>query len=243
MITCYANALGNCSKKISNEHYISKGIIEFAQDDLGRILLEGKSRACSAKKLASKRMLCTTHNSQLSKIDAEMLRFVKAVFDWNNTRKPLSESFDGSLITRWLFKYGTGIIIAENLSRKTNDFMFEKEWLEVLFGLQPLPVWCGFEVSGPTKGLTEKKFENGVPPWITSLLISADDRILGAQIGLYPIEIFGTFGPSISQKSESFRLSEITLEADNGLKSASLSFKWPKPSAKAMKINCRDFKP
>lgn len=239
MKSCYANALGGCSNKISKEHYISKSILEIAQDDIGYILLEGERRACSANNLKNKKMLCTTHNSQLSEIDAEMSRLIRTIFNWNSNQKPISETFNGSLITRWLFKYGAGIIIAEGLRSDTNNFIFEKDWLEILFGIRPLPLCFGFEANGPAQLFNaSNKFNNGVPPLVTSLLVSPNNKIRGAQIGLYPVEIFATFEPSNSQASESFRLSEIILENNNTGNSASLNFEWSKPSITTMKITC-----
>lgn len=230
MEKCYANALGDCSGKISKEHYISKKILEFAQEDMGRISLEGELRACSAKNLKNKKMLCTKHNSQLSRIDAEMLKLVKTVFNWNSNPRSVSETFNGSLITRWLFKYGAGIIIADGLRSDANSYMFEKDWLEILFGVRPLPSWCGFEASGPAQIFNSgNEFNNDVPPWVTSLLALPNNKIIGAQIGLYPIEVFTTFQSSISQELGSFRLSEIILETKDNESSLSLNFEWPIP--------------
>jgi len=239
MDACYANTLGDCSSKLSKEHYISKKILEFAQPDIGRILLSDTQRACSAKNLANKKMLCSRHNSQLSPIDAEMLKLVTTVFKWNSDQTPTELKLDGTLITRWLFKYGIGILIAEKKEIQHNSYMLQKDWLEILFGRQPFPDWCGFETSGPAQIFKRSEFKHDAPPWVTSLLTMPNGRYIGAQIGVYPLEIFATFTSSPSQISRSFRMGEIILQTKNNDKNAKIFIDWPQYSAKGMKIHCQ----
>src|SRR5262249_5828274 len=73
---CYARAFGGCSRQMSGEHYISKGILELVENRVGQ-----KSKSVRAVGLAFQKpgveqqfgvtslvgnILCETHNSLLS---------------------------------------------------------------------------------------------------------------------------------------------------------------------------------
>ncbi len=115
--TCWAASIGGCSGKISGEHVISHSILRAALEfdrrlSLLHITIKRTLREQSIKSATVNR-LCVRHNSQLSNLDAEALRFFRAMLraiDPKQPREtfessiPREERFDGRLLERWALK-------------------------------------------------------------------------------------------------------------------------------------------
>jgi hypothetical protein len=117
---CYAEQLGDCSGQVNREHFLSKNLLEWMQED-GRLQVIGYPHGkvdellMSAESLTAK-VLCEGHNSRLSDVDSAGGGFVRAFFD---AQQGLLEEkfatdatieFDGLLIEHWLLKYACGLI-------------------------------------------------------------------------------------------------------------------------------------
>jgi len=236
MEKCYANALGDCCNRLSKEHYVSKSILEFAVADKGRLIWDGpggSDRPKGAANLTNAKVLCVKHNNELSQIDAEMFRLVDTVFHFN--RRPTdgpadtpnyardqmapgsqkTVDFDGELIARWLMKFGAGAAKAKVVPNLGISHLYEKPWLEVLFGRKSLPYWCGFTVTGVNRLFPEFVVDRGgAPPFVVAPTLDYSEIMIGSEVGIYPFELFGLFGPDGApgqQHSPGFRPSEIRL--------------------------------
>jgi hypothetical protein len=121
MRACWAFPLGDCSDKLSNEHYITEGV--FGQDE---VLVDGLAWCKTAPKPVSirtlaRKCLCTHHNSSLSKVDDAAIEahdVIRECFRLSNvrdSRPPRRWSLkrfevDGSLLERWLLKTALNVL-------------------------------------------------------------------------------------------------------------------------------------
>ncbi|MEM6590048.1 MAG: hypothetical protein AAF641_16510 [Pseudomonadota bacterium] len=240
MENCYAHVLGDCSNKLSKEHYISQALLKLSEPDPGRVKLAGdfaNAKPRGTQNLAQKRMLCTQHNSELSAVDAEMVSLAQAVYEWGRSDRNLAVSVDGTLLTRWLFKFAIGQMWATVGKELIPQALLSKDCLEFVFGRAPLPIWCGFEASGPTEHTSSVvNQKEGAPAYITSILRQRNGEPCGSQIALYPLEFFALFRPTIASQSSSFRLDEIYVETKDQSKILSIIVAWPESTGRCMRI-------
>lgn len=115
MEKCWANKLNNCCETISREHLISDTILENIIRVKGLSWCKDKITTIGRKGLVSK-ILCKTHNSQLSTIDNEAGNFSNTLIqfdrDFNKIKKygfniknpPLTYSINGELLEKWFCK-------------------------------------------------------------------------------------------------------------------------------------------
>lgn len=81
---CYAQALADCSKKLTNEHTLSESVLKaVALADEIEIeglawLHDGKSKIVGTKALTA-RILCERHNSAMSDFDSTALRLFQTL--------------------------------------------------------------------------------------------------------------------------------------------------------------------
>lgn len=115
MHKCWANDFGNCSNKMSLEHYVSKGVFDgtMVQVQGGEWCLD-KPKIVGLSSLGAK-ILCTKHNNQLGEfIDYEgvkLLNFLKNKDTFSNCEELF---VDGYLIERWLLKTAINLNINSN---------------------------------------------------------------------------------------------------------------------------------
>jgi hypothetical protein len=111
MNSCWANSIGGCSSKISGEHVVSKSI--FVDNKLtisGVPWLSGETKVLPKSVLEAK-VLCTTHNSALSKLDTAAMELSDALRQLIAPEdQKLSITIDGWLIERWCVKLGAGLM-------------------------------------------------------------------------------------------------------------------------------------
>lgn len=124
MKNCWAACLGECSDKISREHIITKAICLDNEMTVSGMPWCLEPKKVSVENLTAK-ILCVAHNSTLSEVDQEAVRFVEALREslrllavrvarknhrWRTVRFPV----DGYRLERWLLKtiinatYGRG---------------------------------------------------------------------------------------------------------------------------------------
>lgn len=114
-MTCWAAPLGGCEDKISREHVVSAALWESpAIDVVGLPWCKEKPKRVGVSSLTAK-ILCRTHNSELSEVDAAgaaaFEAFRKAARIQNQREKKPRKRYkiiplfvDGSRLERWLLK-------------------------------------------------------------------------------------------------------------------------------------------
>jgi len=117
MVKCWASIIGGCSTKLSREHYVSQGL--WAGQKLivvsGFEWLKGEEKTIPLKELTAN-ILCTNHNTLLSPLDSEAVRFVKTLVElervltarWKSRQKSFLNirraDVNGTLFERWAVK-------------------------------------------------------------------------------------------------------------------------------------------
>lgn len=135
MPSCFLQGFGSCSGKISREHPISEVVL--------RQLSRGKSATIGGlpwqpsmtlqdigiTALQSK-ILCTSHNSGLSILDATASTFVATLdcIDKAPTKLAPTTQLDGHLLERWLLKIVSGLVAGQGLG----DGIVSDEWKRIL---------------------------------------------------------------------------------------------------------------
>lgn len=159
---CYAAALGDCSRQISVEHFISKSVLTFLSlSDLVSIQglpwqIDGESNTIPASRLGSK-ILCERHNHALSPLDDVGARFFRSLdgihdsFRDPGVKLTSVHLFSGHDIERWLLKLFCGLVSSEQASSQTGvitDWAPPVPWLRMLFRGKILPLGWGFYFLG-----------------------------------------------------------------------------------------------
>lgn len=143
---CYARALGDCSAKISGEHYISKEVIAlWAEDDIVATNVRGSEAGemslRSLDSLASN-ILCDRHNSTLSPVDDTGLMFCR--FVKNVPPIPPTSEINGQQLERWFLKVLLGYSAVFHKQQQAKDREPSLPLLRALFSGGPLDDGCGF---------------------------------------------------------------------------------------------------
>lgn len=142
-LKCYAALLGDCSEDLSQEHYISHGLLKHLSRS-GNVEISGFSwqGVDELKSLPTKKMvgniLCRRHNNALSPLDAIIMRFSDSINEIDRTiilesHKEISRYFlfNGYDIERWMLKTLCGIVYSKNASihgQRIDTWSPSKEW-------------------------------------------------------------------------------------------------------------------
>jgi hypothetical protein len=148
---CYAKRLGDCSSKITGEHYISEVILRRIGDGKtitvgGASWLNGGKPMSIAVKSFAANVLCTTHNSQLSPLDDvakkvfDLLVGCETEEDVGRASKHLLVRVSGWDFERWFVKAFCGLHAAGHLGDQPElpDYLIDS-----LFRRKPLPLDFG----------------------------------------------------------------------------------------------------
>lgn len=154
---CYAAGLGNCSREISGEHYVSHGFLrQFSVSGIipsiaGLTFLGDETKSLPTDSLRSN-ILCKRHNEVLSGFDDVGSRFFSAIDRIDaayiqNFRDANNESylFNGHDIERWMLKTLCGLGasgVASSATAPIRGWKPNPAWLSMLFLNQALP--CGW---------------------------------------------------------------------------------------------------
>lgn len=122
---CYARATNDCCKKLSNEHWLSRGILEEIADPAVKIAgldwANGADVDLTPKALGSN-ILCERHNKALSPLDRTALSVFRAVrrFDKNLKNAVAAQTSElivtsGERMQLWLLKLAWGCLAADVL--------------------------------------------------------------------------------------------------------------------------------
>jgi hypothetical protein len=149
---CYAKRLGDCSSKITGEHYISESILRRIGDGKtitvgGASWLNGGKPMSIAVKSFAANVLCTTHNAQLSPLDDVALKVFNLLVgceteeDVRRAPKHLLVRVSGWDFERWFVKAFCGMHAAGHLGDQPElpgyliDSLFRRKSLPLDFGL------------------------------------------------------------------------------------------------------------
>jgi hypothetical protein len=149
---CYAACLGNCSTKLSKEHYLPKGIWKNPIITFDGFDWTGDSPKNLPVKNVAQKILCTKHNSEHSPLDEAAKRLFNTAehFHINQHKrssmsrssiwKPDSAEFDGHTLERLLAKIAVGVMQERSTQRWhiTNSPAIEvpKSIVETIYGLR-----------------------------------------------------------------------------------------------------------
>jgi hypothetical protein len=154
---CYAKGVGDCCRKLSAEHWVSKSIIELIDEGRGR-----KSKVVSVTRSKPQelgvprilgignltgKVLCVAHNEMLSPLDSAGKKMFEAMEDIHygcktpNKREKVGR-IDGDQLERFLLKVICGTLFSGNLgladgSMKGNAL--RSDWLKILVEGTGLP--------------------------------------------------------------------------------------------------------
>lgn len=204
MKICFLQDWGNCSGKMSREHYISKTVLE-AISSSGAVQIGGlpwqshqTMQSIGIQSLVSN-ILCETHNSGLSQLDsvAGMLFRTLDAADKNPAGLSAVTRVDGPLVERWFIKILCGLAGAAGF----NNGVVPDQWKSILSG-NPWPDGWGLYVpatSGPHVLATEFFIEIHVHPDTRSVLATTF-RVAGVSFHVLLVrpdnpEALGTYRP------------------------------------------------
>jgi SEC-C motif len=146
---CYARSLGDCSQKISREHFLTDSLLKLYSDaGLGIAvgvpsINRGAPKRLNIRKIRPK-VLCERHNNCLSGIDSIGLQFFS--FLLQRSPQPKSLMINGYELERWFLKVLCGTaaagFVAES-GRILKGWLPPREWVEILFGDSVVPEDCG----------------------------------------------------------------------------------------------------
>lgn len=154
---CFASALGNCSRKLSHEHYISHGIIRQVEKTYRpgeQLIISGFSWQTSnevqriAPNSLTSQVLCKWHNNVLSPLDTIGGNFFQAFqqihYELQHHSTPRRYYlFNGHDIERWMLKTLCGIIASGNANNVSKNTKPPIEYLTCLFQGKKLPFTWG----------------------------------------------------------------------------------------------------
>ena len=158
---CYASSTNKCSTKISREHYISHNILkEFVYERGVKITglpwIDYETWKILPTESLASNILCESHNTALSDLDAQMGRFFRTIIDFDedfNSDAPKEELavFCGEDIEKWMLKTVCGMVASCQLATQgqKNDVPLKKEWVDILYKNHSWPEHWGMYFKVP----------------------------------------------------------------------------------------------
>jgi len=201
---CYARSLQDCSRQISNEHYISKSVLDLFSPAAIKIsgiswLERGKSKELSIATLSSK-VLCNRHNEALSPLDTLAKKFFSVAL--GRAGEQWAMVLNGFEVERWMLKLYCGFLSSGVMTYRGKPMpkaFPSEEFLNTLFYRKPIP---------PGRGLLcvlEKKSEyrDGMIRWRP--LMHQQFGLIGFDFGIEYIRLMFSFGPVSDTDNETIR--------------------------------------
>jgi len=159
---CYARSLQDCSRTISKEHYISRGILDLLGDGTFQAsgvswLKNSESQKLSKNVLAAK-VLCQRHNEALSGLDSIAQKFFRFVL--GKTKDQWAMIIKGYEIERWMLKAYCGLVSSGVITHKlipSPKSTPSLDFLSTLFYRKEIPSGRGLffndNILGPERGV------------------------------------------------------------------------------------------
>lgn len=187
MTKCWAACLGGCSDKISREHTITKAM--FLDEEL---TVSGMPWCVEPKKVGlanlTAKILCVTHNSALSPVDEEAVKFAEAMREsfrllqvrvsakskrWTFLKFPI----DGSRMERWSLK------TLINATYQTDSPIEDSSLVEIAFGRK------SFERPAGLYGVYDPPEKRQLFDGITLQAIMVRNRVVGATLSFLGLRL------------------------------------------------------
>ena len=143
---CFARDLNDCSRKISREHFISRGLMSIIGASKSSTLrgpawMEGADEMVISTESLSSNILCEKHNSDLSTFDEEMIKFIGHLTGQGTQSGALELS--GNLIEKWFLKAYSGFLASGYAHKNLRGWPASETTLGILFGNKNLASDCG----------------------------------------------------------------------------------------------------
>ncbi len=237
---CYLNHTGDCSAKISKEHYISHAVLRSIR---GRLVVHGApwlpagvSKQINAKVLVSK-ILCERHNRCLSPLDDAVGKLFETIAMIYNDFRQGSELkttswhlSSGEMLELWGMKVIFGLyhsrIASSNRSPLLNSYLLDPTKLVQALASGHLQDPCGLYVDTARVKQTQT-----VRPGVLAIPIGTHEppKIGGVQIGIHGLEFDIIFDPSAVQqkriKQSDYRPRYLTFR--RALRRHTIVLTWP----------------
>lgn len=163
---CYANALGNCSPKISREHYLSEAILKLLEVNRTVLLSNHNAIPSTVDGFApigigslTASILCENHNSLLSGLDNEAAHLFKTINEFaKKTEYGEQVTISGEKIERWMLKLAFGILASKGYDLRKNIKM-PPNALNILFNISRFSDGCGLYVKGLSRHDEKIRFQ------------------------------------------------------------------------------------
>jgi hypothetical protein len=228
---CYARSLQDCSRTISKEHYISRGILELFESKTMSIsgvswLKPTESQTLPKDALAAK-VLCQRHNEALSGLDSIAQKYFRFILGKNKNQWAMI--IRGYEIERWMLKACCGVISSgtiENKSMPPSNSMPSVDLLNTLFYRKEIPLGHGLFL------LHAKRIqsETGLIRW--GPLLDEKYGLIGFLIKVELFEMGLSFGvvhddddETEKKKGLKFHPSSIAIDDKDGYRE--IHFGWP----------------
>lgn len=160
---CYCSSTNNCDSKITKEHYISKNILLYINNNTKSATIAGlpwipnnDSKNISIDSLTTK-TLCERHNNSFSPLDAEASKLFTTIGEYDTSflnagNKDAISVLCGEDIEKWMLKTVCGFVSAKQIDhdKKVKNTQIKQLWIDILDGKKDWPKHWGLYISVQT---------------------------------------------------------------------------------------------
>lgn len=198
---CYAASTKDCKGKLSNEHWLSKGVLVDASDGkvvrIGGLPWQARGRVDDLPpKTLGSNVLCVRHNGALSPLDARVAQALKVMDDFyleQISREDLGGSHielaHGEQLERWLLKMLWGATAAFPAVPKIRAVADRTVLADYLFRDGQLPTDWGLYTKGLQRGRLSAPDQT-----LSVRLQEIDGELWGGSVVVGGVELFFSFG-------------------------------------------------
>ena len=203
---CYLFTTSDCSTDLSNEHYLSKSVLESLGNKVmvagAPWLPAGEQREISIKGLTAK-ILCRRHNSALSPLDAMAGAFFAHLCGpvlGEPGRKSLSRKgslrlFSGEALELWMLKTACGLFHSRMAARAgvglADDHVINQELVEAALLRHSWQPDCGLYF----RAIRGHRFVVSSSVAMAPLSVLSENRVVGVGLTLAGLEFHLVFDP------------------------------------------------
>ncbi|MBI5414973.1 hypothetical protein HZA38_05690 [Candidatus Peregrinibacteria bacterium] len=198
---CYANCIGECSDKMSQEHYISEKILNLLMGELCYVtgMPWQKEKKFLAKKALTANVLCVKHNNQLSKLDNAGGSFFETIYTCTRggiqgsiSTEHLKFEHNGRDIQKWMLKLACGAIASGIWGGHHRNVPYE--WVKILFDFKKWPPFFNLSYIHQRITYTVPEKDHMKIDFIRDL---SNENLWGVSLVFMPLEITLFFNDTI----------------------------------------------
>ena len=181
MSKCYAQSLGGCSSTMSREHVFTKSVFGTG----GLIGMEGFAQipdSMISLNSAAAKVLCKSHNEQLSELDSEAKRLSDGISQFHVSDTDASIRIDGKKLERWLLKVAIGYGAAGFTS--LGKLQPSDNLVRMLYGLSPIQSPLGLHSFVPVSR-TQEHLKEVLFRALTANIETMGERVVGVFVALH----------------------------------------------------------